>query len=311
MSQIEIHSNKPKLRRKIFLGGIVLLVTFLLCVNFLPVQKRPSQPFFTSERPLVISHQGGELLAPSNTMASFTLSKDLGVDVLEFDIHISKDGHLVAIHDPTVDRTTNGTGAVSELTLKEIQALDAGYHFKDLEGNFSYRGKGIYIPTLEEIFEEFPDLRMNIEIKDDNPPERLDDISKKLASLIKKYKMEEKVIVASFDQSIIKKFNQYSDGEVSLAGGKNEVISFVVFHKFFLRNLYQPKVDAFQLPTSESIFDLTDQKLIEGAHRRGMDIHYWTIDDKETMRKLIELGADGIITNRPDILLDLLKEMGY
>jgi glycerophosphoryl diester phosphodiesterase len=280
----------------------------LLLINFFPVKAIESKSFFENDRPLVIAHQGGELLAPSNTMASFTKAADMGVDVLETDIHITKDGHLVAIHDPTVDRTTNGSGAVADMTLEEIQKLDAGYHFKDLDDNYSYRNKGVYIPTVEEMFQTFTDLKIEIEIKDDNPPERLDEIASKLWALIKKYQMEDKILIASFDQTIMDTFESYAKGRVATSAGRAEVKNFVVTHKFFLRNLYVPSVDAFQIPIEDSGFDLTDQRLIDGAHRLGMQIHYWTIDDPVTMKKLIDAGADGILTNRPDLLLELLEK---
>lgn len=300
----------PKKKRrylvlKIFLSALVI---FLLIVNLFPVKQIEEKSFFKVDRPLVIAHQGGEKLAPSNTMAAFTNAADMGVDVLETDIHITKDGHLVTIHDPTVDRTTNGSGAVADMTLAEIQKLDAGYHFKDLEGNYSFRGKGVYIPTVEEMFQTFTDIKIEIEIKDDNPPDKLDEIAEKLWELIKKYKMEDKIIIGSFDQEILNTFNKYSKGLVATSAGRSEVKSFVVFHKFFLRNLYVPQVDAFQIPTEDSGFDLTDQKLIDGAHRLGMQIHYWTIDDPATMNKLIDAGADGILTNRPDLLLKMVNK---
>ncbi|MEH7275018.1 glycerophosphodiester phosphodiesterase [Neobacillus vireti] len=243
-------------------------------------------------------------------MTAFENAVNLGVDVLETDIHITKDGHLVAIHDPTVDRTTNGKGAVSDLTLAEIQGLDGGYHFTDLEGNYSFRGKGVYIPTVDEMFQAFGKMKIEIEIKDDNPPERINEIASKLWSLIEIYQMKDKMIIAAFDQDILTTFDKYAKGRVALSAGRQEVKSFVIFHKFFLRNLYVPKVDAFQLPVEDSGFDLTDKRLINGAHRLGMNIHYWTIDDPKTMEELIDTGADGILTNRPDLLLKLLKEKG-
>jgi glycerophosphoryl diester phosphodiesterase len=311
MVEVTLETKKPKRRRYIILSILFILIAVFILVNFLPVEKRPARAFFEHDRPLVIAHQGGEHLAPSNTMASFSVANELNVDALEFDIHITKDGHLVTIHDSTVDRTTNGSGLVADLTLAEIQQLDAGYHFKDLNGEYSYRGKGVYIPTVEEVFQTFGDKRMVIEIKATNPPEQYEEIAQKLWELLEKYNLEEQVNIASFDQQVIDLFQTYSNGKTPVAGGKQEVTKFVVTHKLFVPNLYNPSVDAFQIPTSESIFDLTDQKIIKGAHRRGMEVHYWTIDDKETMRSLIEAGADGIITNRPDIMIELLEEMGY
>lgn len=299
--------NKVLLSLKMIVAAIFI---FLLVINLFPVKQIKQKAFFNHNRPLVIAHQGGELLAPSNTMTAFENAAKLGVDVLETDIHITKDGHLVAIHDPTVDRTTNGKGAVADLTLAEIQELDAGYEFKDLEGNYSFRGKGVYIPTVDEMFQAFGNMQIEIEIKDDNPPERIDEISSSLWNLIEKYQMEDKILIAAFDQDILTTFEKYAKGRVAISAGRQEVKSFVVFHKFFLRNLYVPKVDAFQLPVEDSGFDLTDKGLINGAHRLGMEIHYWTIDDPRTMEQLIDAGADGILTNRPDLLLKLLEEKG-
>ncbi|MBM7693616.1 glycerophosphoryl diester phosphodiesterase [Peribacillus deserti] len=309
MAQVPI--NRSAKRRKISLLLYLIPLTMLIVVllfNFYPVKKIPQKPFFENSRPLVIAHQGGELLAPSNTMAAFDNAANLGVDVLETDLHITKDGHLVAIHDASVDRTTNGKGLVADLTLKEIQSLDAGYYFKDLNGNYSFRGKGVYIPTAEEIFKKFGHMRIEMEIKDDNPDERLDEMNEKLWVLIKKYHMEDKILVASFDQNIISSFTNYSKGKTAIAAGSQEVRKFVIFHKFFLPNLYSPRADVHQIPTAQSGFDLTEEKVMDGAKRRGQNIHYWTIDDKATMKKLLSSGADGILTNRPDLLLQLVKE---
>jgi glycerophosphoryl diester phosphodiesterase len=305
---IEKTTKKKKHSVKVLKYLIPAILIFLLAVNFIPVQQISQKSFFKNNRPLVIAHQGGELLAPSNTMAAFKNAANMGVDVIETDLHITKDGYLVAIHDPTVDRTTNGHGSVADMTLEEIQKLDAGYHFKDLNGNYSYRGKGVYIPTAEEMFQTFGDMRIEMEIKDDNPPERIEEMAAKLWALIEKYHMEDKILVASFDQNMLDTFNKHAKDRVATCGGKQEVTKFVVFHKFFLRNLYQPETDSFQIPTADSGFDLTDQKLINGAHRRGQDISYWTIDDPIEMKKLLDAGADGILTNRPDLLLQLVAE---
>jgi glycerophosphoryl diester phosphodiesterase len=284
-----------------------IIIAALLFVNLLPVSQIKEKPFFKNDRPLVFAHQGGELIAPSNTIAAFSQAADMGVDILDTDLHITKDGYLVAIHDPTVDRTTNGHGKISNMTLAEIQKLDAGYHFKDLQGQYSNRGKGVYIPTVDDLFQKFGNYRWSMEIKDDNPSGRYDEMAKKLWSLIKKYHMEDKIFISSFDQNILTTFEKYAKGRVAISGGRQEVTKFVIFHKFFLRDLYQPHVDAFQVPTASSGFDLTDKRLISGAHRRGMKMIYWTIDDEKTMKELIDAGADGIQTNRPDLLLKLLK----
>lgn len=316
MAEISIPSQKkPRKKRKgwLVLGTIAgTLGTLGLIFTFLPAPKQTIKPFFENGGlPLVIAHQGGEHLAPSNTMIAFEQAVNMGVDVLETDIHITKDGQLIAIHDPTVDRTTDGKGLVADLTLEEIQRLDAGYHFIDLEGNKSFRGKGVTIPTVEEMFSAFPDTRIEIEIKDTNPPEKIEEIARKLWELAVQYNREDSLLVASFDQEILNTFNSFTEGRVALVGGRQEITRFVLFHKLFVRNLYKPEVDAFQVPLQESIFDLTNQRLINDAKRSGVQMQYWTIDDKETMRYLLERGADGILTNRPDLLLEVMEEMAF
>jgi glycerophosphoryl diester phosphodiesterase len=308
-TNLKLPESMKKQRIIIILITIVFFVSFSIIVYWLPVEKVMPPPFLAkgNQRPLVIAHQGGKLLAPGNTIEAFQNAVDLGADVIETDIHITKDGHLVTIHDPTVDATTNGRGLVENYTLKDLQRLDAAYYFQDLKGEFSFRGKHIYVPTLEEVFQRFPNMRINIEVKDDNPEERTEEIVQKLMKLIEEYDMEEKVLIASFDQNIINLFETYSKGRVATQGGKQEAKKFVILHKLFLRNLYQSKVDAFQLPIQEGNLDLTQPILLSGAHRIGLHVHYWTINDQETMERLINIGADGIITDRPDLLLDILE----
>lgn len=286
-----------------------LLFVWLLFYLF-PVPKTAELHNFDVKRPLVIAHQGGEGLAPSSTLTAFINAWEMGVDVLEFDVHMTKDGLLVAIHDPTVDRTTNGTGKVNEMTLKEIKKLDAGYYFQNEKGEHPFRDKGITIPTVEEIFETIKDDDMLyiIEIKETNDPSLYKTIARKMWEKLKAFGLEKRVMLASFDQDIVDYILEASDGKAIVSAGRKEATKFVVFHKLFLNSLYRPAVDAIHIPTREGKFNLADQKLIRGAHKRGMVVHYWTINDKETMRELIRIGADGIMTDRPDLLFEVLQE---
>lgn len=311
MNNTNLKTSIPSKKKRfiILMMAIAFLFVFSIIGYWLPVKKADPPLFLQKEngRPLVIAHQGGKHLAPGNTIEAFQNAVDLGVDVIETDIHITKDGHLVTIHDPTVDATTDGHGYVKDYTLKELQRLDAAYDFQDLNGEYSFRGKHVYVPTLEEVFQRFPNIKVNIEIKDDNPHDRIEEIVQKLMKLIEEYDMEDKVLIASFDQNIINLFDSYSNGRVATQGGKQEAKKFVILHKLFLRNLYKSNVDAFQLPLQEGNLDLTQPLLIKGAHRIGLYVHYWTVNDKETMEELVRRGADGIITDRPDLLIEVLE----
>lgn len=264
------------------------------------------------KKPYIFAHQGGELLAPTNTLAAFDVADAIGgVDFLDIDIHMTKDEHIVGIHDATVDRTTNGSGRVDTYTLAELQKLDAGYHFRDLEGRYSYRGQGVYIPALEEIFSRYAaKYYLHFEVKDTYPQGGPSQIEEKLWALIQKYGMEKRVIASSFKQEIVTRFQKLSGGQVATGAGQPEVTSFVLAHKARLPWFYRRQSTLLAIPDAHSNVNLKDPALIRGAHRRGMDLYYWTVDEKPLMRQLIELGADGLFTNRPDLMLDLLIEMG-
>ncbi|NUT43988.1 MAG: glycerophosphodiester phosphodiesterase [Thermoactinospora sp.] len=294
-----------KLLRRILLGVVALLAAAYLvnlALLFVFPAGRPVQTFPGARTPLFIAHQGGEQLAPSNTMAAFDLASSLGADVLETDVHLTRDGQLVTIHDDTVDRTTDGHGRVDSFTYAQLRELDAGYRFTDLAGAASFRGKGVRIPLLEELFQKHAGKHLfNVEIKAPYPG-----IEAALWALIQKYGLASRVVVVSFDQAIVDRFNTLSGGSVALGAGRAEATTFALTHKLFVPGFYRPQASVLQLPTSSSGFDLADPGIVEGAHRLGMQVHYWTINDEATMRELVELGADGIMTDRPDLLKKVL-----
>lgn len=295
-------------RKRLWLLLFAVLVISWGIVYALPVKEKEKHPFFDNDRPLVMAHQGGAGLAPSSTFAAFDQAMELDVDVIEFDVHMTKDGHLVAIHDPTVDRTTDGTGNVNDMTLEEVQSLDAGATFQAEDGSFPYRNQGVIIPTVEDILTAYPDMRWNIEIKDTNDPALYQDIAEKLWHMITDFGVEDKVLLASFDHEIIKLLEEVSDGQAIVAGGKQEIVRFVLLHKLFLNGMYWTDIDAIEIPTSESFIRLDDKKLVRAAEKHGIDMHYWTINDPEEMHALLDLGADGILTDYPNLLLEVLAE---
>ncbi len=266
-------------------------------------------PLFSElQTPYLLAHQGGAQLAPTNTMAAFAVAHSINVDFLDIDVHMTKDGHLVGIHDSTVDRTTNGHGRVDTYTLTDLQTLDAGYRFLDLQGNYSYRAKGVQIPALEEVFSTYgPKQHLHFEIKDAYPKNEPSQIEEKLWTLIQKYGMEKRVIVSSFQQKIVARFQQLSAGQVAVGAGTTEVTQFVLAYKLHFPGLYQRKSDILAIPLRSYGINLKDPALITAAHHLGMQIHYWTIDDKTTMQELIALGVDGIFTNRPDLLKEVIS----
>lgn len=288
------------------LGNWQKIVLILLgLIALIRVTSKPStdHPYYAADLnyPLVIAHQGGDGVWPGETMFAYQNAVKLGVDVLEMDIHITEDGVLVLMHDETVDRTTDGSGEIESMTLEELKKLDAGYDWSTDDGaTFPFRGKGLTVTTLEEVFTAFPDKHMTIEIKKTNAP-----MTQPFCELIRKHKMEDKVLAASFYDDKLKEFRKECP-EVATSSAKNETTAFVLLTKPFLGSFYSPKFFSLQVPEESGGITVMTPAFVKAAHERNLAVEPWTINDAETMKKLIDWGVDGIITDRPDILMEVL-----
>ena len=291
--------------------GLIVLVVGLTAVYLLFTlrsQPLPPHPFFAaSDDVLVIAHQGGEGLRPSNTMTAFANAVALGVDVLETDVHATADGELVMMHDDTVDRTTDGSGILREMTLAEVQALDAGYYWTDDDGqSYPYRGQGLRVPTLRDLLTAFPQMRFNVEIKEQEPP-----VAEPLCDLIRELGMAEQMLVASFNEAAIVAFRQACP-EVATSMVQAEIIPFFALSKLWLGATYQPQVEAIQVPEFRGgIVPWGDLRVVNGrfvrdAQHHNIEFHVWTVNETDDMQRMLDWGVDGIITDRPDRLLALL-----
>ncbi len=297
--------KSQKLRTALIIVGLLLVLYGTLAWQAQPVAEHP---FFTQqEGVMVIAHQGGEWLRPSNTLAAFDHAVELGVDVLEMDIHQTQDGVIVLMHDATVDRTTDGSGAIKEMTLDEIRALDAGYYWADDDGaTYPYRGQGIQVPTLEELFQRYPDMRMNIEIKQETPS-----MVRPFCQLIHDYNMQDQLLVATFHQATVEEFRAECP-DVITSMVEPEIQLFFGLNVALLGALYQAPGTAFQVPRTSSLpiigeVDVLTERFIRVANSHNIQVHAWTINDPAEMERLIDLGVNGIITDRPDLLLEVTK----
>lgn len=261
------------------------------------------RPIFTQQnkRVLVFAHRGGGGLLPENTLPAFIYSSSLGADVLELDIHRTSDGELVVIHDRTVDRTTDGRGKVSEMTLAELKELDAAAQFTADGGKtFPFRGRGFTIPTLREIFDAFPDSIFNVE-----PKRQGSEMAEPLCALIREKNMTNKVIVGSFTQSIIDDTREACP-EIATSATPTEAISFFLRELGGIERSYSPPMQALQIPKTFVGMDVVTKDFVDAAHERNLKVHVWTINSKDEMQRLIDLGVDGIMTDYPNELLKLL-----
>ena len=285
----------------------IVVLTLAVALVLLRVVSKPAPEHayyvMGQDHPLVIAHQGGDGVWPGETMLAFRNAVELGVDVLEMDIHITQDGVLILMHDETVDRTTDGTGEIESMTLDELKKLDAGYDWSADDGvTFPFRGQGLQVATLEEVFAAFPDMRMTIEIKKTNAS-----MAKPFCDLIREYDMQDKVLVASFHDERLKEFRAECP-EVATSSAKDETTVFVLMTKGFIGSFYSPKFHSLQVPEESGGITVMTESFVRAAHARNLAVEPWTINDAETMRKFIEWGVDGIITDRPDIMMEVLDE---
>lgn len=252
-------------------------------------------------RPLIIAHRGGAGLWPENTIHAFEGARSLGVDIIETDVRSTKDGVLVVLHDGTLERTTDGAGRVGDMTLGELKKLDAAFRFSPDGGRtYPLRGRGIRVPTLEEVFKALPEMRFNIEPKQDAPS-----IVEPLCALIRKEGMTDKIIVGSFSNSVLAEFRRACP-EVATSASPTEVSKFLAMQKAGLDGAYSPSMQAMQVPEYAGGLHVLTAGFVEAAHRRNLEVHAWTVNDEEAMRRLLALGVDGIMTDYPDRLMALV-----
>lgn len=238
----------------------------------------------------VIAHRGGAGLRPENTLAAFAHAQASGADMLEMDVRTTADGAIVVLHDATVDRTTEGQGRVDALTLEALQRLDAGYRWSPDGGrSFPFRGQGIRVPALQEVFARFPRLRLIVEMKQYGQ-----EFAVAVCTLIRYAKFSGHVLVASFDSATLTAFRNACP-EVATSMSAREVRLLAA-----LRWFYTPPAPALQIP--DGVADL-----VTTAKRRNLKVHIWTVNDETRMRELISMGVDGIMTDRPDRLLELRR----
>ncbi|HWP57561.1 MAG TPA: glycerophosphodiester phosphodiesterase [Candidatus Acidoferrales bacterium] len=272
-----------------------------------PVELSSEYPFFAAPKPRVIGHRGAAGLVPENTLPSFQRAFADGAALVELDVRQSSDEEIVIIHDATLDRTTDGSGPVSERPLRELKRLDAGFFFTtDGGATFPFRGQGFEIPTLEEFLEGLPGARAIVEIKQLTPS-----VVAKTVDTIAKFAADDRVLLATEDDAVMAAIR----AELKRRGRKiatgfcySEVAAFIGWVAGGLAGSYRPPGQAFQLPPAFNDVTLVSAATIAAAHRLGLEIFVWTINDPDEMNAFLELGVDGIITDYPARLFALVRQ---
>jgi glycerophosphoryl diester phosphodiesterase len=257
--------------------------------------------YFSYEQPLCIAHRGGMACWPENTVFAFSQADALGVDALEMDVHRTRDGELVVSHDPAIERCTNGKGAIEHLTLAEVQSADAGYWFTPDEGEtFPFRGKGIRIPTMREVFERFGHLRYIIDAKPPRP-----EVALQLAALARECGVTEKVCLASFHRENVEAIRR-AHPDIATSASEPEVQVFWAAQFLGLDGYYQNTAQALQVPPVQYGVPFLNERFIQAAHENNMHVHVWTINELDEMRRLLRMGVDGILSDYPRRLLEAM-----
>jgi len=287
------------MRRKRFaliaLAGLACSVALIL--------RKGKQRTDRGEWPVNLAHRGASILAPENTIEAFRIAVEAGAGGLELDVHMTRDGHIVVIHDATVDRTTGASGTVAEMTIGELRGFDAGHTFSpDGGSNHPYRGLGVRVPTLRDVLEEFPGVAVNIDIKAKRPG-----IEATVLGVLREANALGRALVVATPHATVKRFRKISGGHISTGASRWETGIFYLLSRLRLERLVSPAYDALQVPLRHRGIPLVTPRFIEAAHARGVRVDVWTINQADEMHRLLDLGVDVIMTDRPGMLTEVLR----
>jgi glycerophosphoryl diester phosphodiesterase len=257
--------------------------------------------FLDRSTAIAFAHRGGGGEAPENTLRAFEAAVAMGYRYLETDVQLTRDGVLLAFHDSRLDRLTDRAGLIGELSVAEVQAADAGYAFS-LDGGSTYpfRGTGVVIPTLEELLTRWDDVFLNIDAK-------TDDTVAPLVDLVSRLNAFGRVCIGSFSDRRVARIRRLARGRICSSMG--QVSTGMAYFASRTGRMPRMHADCLQVPQRWGVLRI-DERFVSAAHRAGLPVHVWTIDDEADMEMLLDLGVDGIMTDRPRILKRVMEARG-
>ena len=242
-------------------------------------------PFFTtsiSGRPLVFAHRGGSALAPENTMEAFANGLSLGADGLELDVHLSRDGLVIVHHDSTVDRTTSGRGAVAAMTASDLARLD--------------------VAALADVLTEFRDARVIVELKVNSTQ-----LARAVVDVVRRADAVERVCLGAFRRRAL---HAARGAEPAIAtSAAREEVRWALYRSWVRRPSHGAAYAGFQVPEFAGATRVVSRRFVELAHRAGLGVQVWTVDTEDDARRLLDWGVDAIITDRPDLIVPVVREV--
>jgi glycerophosphoryl diester phosphodiesterase len=242
--------------------------------------------------PRLYAHRGAAVELPENTIASFQRAIELGADAIETDAHLTRDGHVVLSHDETGKRMCGVDLAIDRATLDEVRAWDAGARFVDAGGSFVHAGRGLRVPTLEEALGALPGIAFNVDAKSRHP-----EMVPRLLEVIARANAPDRVLIASFDARTLREVRALGyRGKTGL--GQSEVLRLLALPRWALA-LRPLGGAAAQIPYRALGLDLGTRALIDKCHALGLEVHYWTVNEAPLAARLLDAGADAIMTDDP------------
>ncbi|MDD3996198.1 MAG: glycerophosphodiester phosphodiesterase [Sphaerochaetaceae bacterium] len=265
-----------------------------------------AEPFLTP-MPLIVAHRGDSRHYPENTIEAFVSAVAMGVDVIETDVHISKDGQIVIWHDPTLERNTDGTGRIEDYTVAELKRFDAGYTFTPDHGTtWPFRGKQVKICLLGEALEACPNQRFNIDLKSAD-----DAIVEAFIRTVDEHEAASRVLCASFHLKHLKRMRVLRP-DILTSITTIEVLKAIAGHHLHLlpKVLHKERTTVFQVPVRQWGIEVITESFVSAVHKRNGVVQVWTINDAQEMRRLWNLGVDSIMTDDPATAIETAVAMG-
>jgi glycerophosphoryl diester phosphodiesterase len=250
--------------------------------------------FGRAARPRVFAHRGGSALGPENTLAAFERGLAAGADGFELDVQLSSYGVVVVCHDATLDRTTGASGRVDRLTAAELSRVDAGFRYTDAQGTHPFRGQGIGIPTLRAVLRRFTDVPIIIEMKVDHA-----EMGKAVAAEVMAASAVDRVCAASDGSRAVRAVRAATPAIATSACRWD--VRLALYRSWLHWPVRRAEYGGYQVPETAGAIRIVTPTFVRHAHAAGLEVQVWTIDDAADMERLLDWGADALISNRPDL----------
>lgn len=257
-------------------------------------------PFSRCPPPLVFAHRGGRALGPENTIAAFDLGMAAGADGLELDVQLSRDGHVVVCHDPTLDRTTDAIGALADRTAAELAKVNASVRYGiDLE--IPWTGAPAGLPTLDEVLARYPRASLIIEMKGERPA-----LGPAVVEAVRRAGAGARVCLGSFSSPVLAAARR-AGPDLATSASREEALR-ALQRSWLWLSPGRVAYTAFQVPERAGRLRVVSPRFLRSVHRAGCAVHVWTVNEEDDMRRLFAWGVDGIITDRPDVAVRVRAE---